>query len=92
MSVVAGLLPRQRRQYHRSDFNRNFNPWWGIPPTVTDENGMVQPYPTRADRGFTPPVPITVFEDFTGQTGTSSYGFPNHASNITISPRPGTQS
>jgi hypothetical protein len=65
-------------------FNRNFNPWWGIPATVTDETGMVQPYPTRADRGFTPPVPIKVFEDFTGQTGTSSYGFPNDASNITI--------
>jgi len=65
-------------------FNRNFNPWWGIPATVTDEGGMMQPYPTTADRGFTPPVPIKVFEDFTGQTGTSSYGFPNDASNITI--------
>ena len=65
-------------------FNRNFNPWWGIPATVTDEGGVMQPYPTRADRGFTPPVAIKVFEDFTGQTGTSSYGFPNDASNITI--------
>jgi hypothetical protein len=66
------------------DFNRNFNPWWGIPTMVTDENGVMQPYPTRADRGFTPPAPIEVFEDFTMQTGTSSYGFPNLASNITI--------
>ena len=66
------------------DFNRNFNPWWGIPATVTDETGKVQPYPTRSDRGFTPPVTIKVFEDFTGPTGTSSYGFPNQASNITI--------
>jgi hypothetical protein len=66
------------------DFNRDFNPWWGIPATVTDENGAVQPYPTRADRGFTPPVPILVFEDFTGPTGTSSYGFPNLASGISI--------
>ncbi len=65
-------------------FNRNFNPWWGIPATVTDETGTTQPYPTIADRGFTPPVPIKVFEDFTGPTGTSSYGFPNDASNITI--------
>jgi hypothetical protein len=65
-------------------FNRNFSPWWGIPATVTDETGTVQPYPTRADRGFTPPVTIKVFEDFTGQTGTSSYGFHNDASNITI--------
>ncbi len=65
-------------------FNRNFNPWWGIPATVTDENGVMQPYPTTADRGFTPPVPIKVFEDFTGPTGTSSYGFPNDASGITI--------
>jgi hypothetical protein len=67
-----------------SDFNRNFNPWWGVPPTVTDENGATQPYPTRADRGYTPPSPIKVFEDFTQPTGTSSYGFPNLASNITI--------
>lgn len=67
-----------------STFNRNFSPSWGIPANVTDENGAVQPYPTRADRGFTPPVTIKVFEDFTGQTGTSSYGFPNDASNITI--------
>ena len=66
------------------DFNRNFNPWWGIPQTVVDENGATQPYPTRADRGYTPPSPIKVFEDFTGPTGTSSYGFPNLASNITI--------
>ena len=51
---------------------------------MTDETGTVQPYPTIADRGFTPPVPIKVFEDFTGPTGTSSYGFPNDASNITI--------
>jgi hypothetical protein len=65
-------------------FNRNFNPWWGIPATVTDEDGVMQPYPTIADRGFTPPVPIKIFEDFTGPTGTSSYGFPNDASNITI--------
>ena len=68
-----------------TDFNRNFNPWWGIPRTVTDENGVAQPYPARADRGYTPPSPIKVFEDFTEPTGTSSYGFPNLASNITIS-------
>ena len=51
-------------------FNRNFSPSWGIPATVTDETGAVQPYPARSDRGFTPPVPIKVFEDFTWQTGT----------------------
>ena len=67
-----------------TDFNRNFNPWWGIPQTVTDENGVAQPYPARADRGYTPPSPIKVFEDFTQPTGTSSYGFPNLASNIAI--------
>jgi hypothetical protein len=69
-------------------FNRNFNPYWGIPAHVTDETGTVQPYPTRADRGFTPPVPIKVFEDFTGKTGTSSYGFPNLASGVTINHGP----
>lgn len=66
-------------------FNRNFNSWWGIPSSVTDDDGATQPYPTRVDRGFTPPSPIKVFEDFTGPTGTSSYGFPNLASNIQIS-------
>ena len=88
LTTIATLLAFFRANVGpgtETDFNRNFNPWWGIPPTVTDENGVVQPYPTRADRGFTPPVPITVFEDFTGQTGTGSYGFPNQSSNITIS-------
>ncbi len=88
LTTISALLAFFRANVGNAtdpDFNRNFNPWWGIPPTVTDENGAVQPYPTRADRGFTPPVPITVFEDFTGPTGTSSYGFPNQSSNITIS-------
>ena len=88
LTTISALLAFFRANVGNAtepDFNRNFNPWWGIPPTVTDENGAVQPYPTRADRGFTPPVPITVFEDFTGSTGTSSYGFPNQSSNITIS-------
>jgi hypothetical protein len=68
----------------QASFNRNFNPWWGIPSTVTDESGATQPYPTRSDRGFTPAVAIKVFEDFTGPTGTSSYGFPNLSAGITI--------
>ncbi len=84
MSAVMAFFRGNVGNSTDPDFNRNFNPWWGIPDTVTDENGVVQPYPTRADRAFTPPVPITVFEDFTGQTGISSYGYPNLASNINI--------
>ncbi len=84
MSAVLAFFRGNVGNSTDPDFNRNFNSWWGIPATVTDENGVVQPYPTRGDRGFTPPVPITVFEDFTGPTGTSSYGFPNLASNINI--------
>jgi hypothetical protein len=84
MSLLLAFFRANVGNSVETDFNRNFNPWWGIPRTVTDENGVTQPYPTRADRGFTPPVPIKVFEDFTGPTGTSSYGFPNLASGISI--------
>jgi hypothetical protein len=84
MSTLMAFFRGNVGNSAQPDFNRNFNPWWGVPATVTDESGIVQPYPTRVDRGFTPPVTIKVFEDFTGQTGTSSYGFPNLASGITI--------
>jgi hypothetical protein len=84
MSSVLAFFRANVGAAVQPDFNRNFNPWWGVPATVTDENGATHVYPTRADRGFTPPAPIKIFEDFTGATGTSSYGFPNLASNITI--------
>jgi hypothetical protein len=61
-------------------FNQNFNPQYMLPPVVTSA--------TRVDRGFTdsPGPDVTlVAEDFDRPTGTSSYGVPNNASNITIS-------
>jgi len=60
-------------------FNQNFNPQYDLP------NGLSSI--TRVDRGYTdsPSSSVTrVLEDFTGVTGTSSFGFPNDASGITI--------
>ncbi len=51
-------------------FNANFNPMFDLPAVVTDV--------TRVDRSYTdsPNTAVTtVFEDFTGATGTSQYGF-----------------
>ena len=47
MSAVLAFFRGNVGNSTDPDFNRNFNPWWGIPATVTDENGVVQPYPTR---------------------------------------------
>jgi len=61
------------------NFNQNFNPQFALPETVTAI--------TRIDRGYTssPNTAITkVLEDFNQPTGTSSAGFPNLTSNITI--------
>ena len=41
-------------------FNLNFNPPFGIPAKVDGTD-----YPTRVDRGYSPPGKITVFDDFT---------------------------
>ena len=60
-------------------FNQNFNPQFDLPDVVKSV--------TRVDRGYTdsPNSSVTLkFEDFDRATGTSSYGFPNDASNITI--------
>lgn len=64
-------------------FNQNFNPQYDLPPVVTSV--------TRVDRGFTdsPNSTVTkVFEDFDKPTGINTYGFPNDASNITITHGP----
>jgi len=61
-------------------FNQNFDPEYDLPSGLSSI--------TRVDRGYTdsPSSSITtVFEDFTKVTGTSSAGFPNDASGITIS-------
>jgi hypothetical protein len=51
-------------------FNTNFNPLFALPAVVSDV--------TRVDRSYTdsPNAAVTaVFEDFTGASGTSQYGF-----------------
>jgi hypothetical protein len=61
-------------------FNQNFNPQFDLPATLTTL--------TRVDRGYsdTANSSITqVFEDFTGVTGQSTYGFSNDSSGIIIS-------
>lgn len=61
------------------NFNQNFNPQFALPEAVTAI--------TRIERGYTssPNAAITkVLDDFNQPTGTSSAGFPNLASNITI--------
>ena len=58
--------------------NQNFNPQYALPAVVTSV--------TRVDRGFTDSPNSTVttrFEDFTGATGTSSFGIPNDAVGLT---------
>jgi hypothetical protein len=60
-------------------FNQNLNPQFTPTPVLTSV--------TRVDRGYTdsPDSSVTkVFEDFDQPTGTSTYGVPNDASNITI--------
>jgi hypothetical protein len=60
-------------------FNQNFNPQYSLPAGLAAI--------TRVDRGYSDSASstiTTVFEDFTGITGTSSYGFPNDSSGITI--------
>jgi hypothetical protein len=60
-------------------FNENLNPQFAPTPVLTSV--------TRVDRGYTdsPDSSVTtIFEDFDKPTGTSHYGFPNDASNITI--------
>ena len=60
-------------------FSQYFNPLYQLPAVITDI--------TRVDRGFTdsPNADVTtVFEDFTGATGTSTWGIPNDAIGISI--------
>jgi len=67
-----------------STFNHIFDPLFRLPQALRAI--------TRVDRAFTPSPNTkvaTVFEDFTNPTGTSSYGFANQASNITISHQTG---
>ncbi len=75
----VGSTPNAVPGRFNPDYNNNFNPQFDLPSVVTSI--------TRVDRGFTDsphPAVTKVFEDFINPTGTSTYGFPNEASNITI--------
>jgi hypothetical protein len=67
----------------RPEFNRNFDPAFAVPSSVSTL--------TRVDRGFTPSpgAAVTkVVENFDKPTGTSSYGHPNNATNVTVAHGP----
>src|SRR5262249_1980610 len=60
-------------------FNRAFHPLFALPANVTDI--------ARVDRGYshsTAARPSSVLEEFAQPAGTSTYFYPNLASNITI--------
>ncbi|MBV8884163.1 MAG: hypothetical protein JO235_09225, partial [Chroococcidiopsidaceae cyanobacterium CP_BM_RX_35] len=68
-------------------FNQNFNPLFSLPQNVTDETGATVAFPTRVDRGYSPSANSNfnlIADNFNKPVGTSSYGIPNDASNITI--------
>ncbi|HJZ81287.1 MAG TPA: hypothetical protein VKD91_13115 [Pyrinomonadaceae bacterium] len=61
------------------DYNRIFNPQFGLPASVTNV--------TRVDRGYTdsPDSSLTaIFDDFTGPTGSNSHGPANDSSNVSV--------
>jgi len=61
------------------DYNRNFNPQFELPASVTNI--------TRVDRGYTdsPDSSLTaVFDDFTGPTGFNSHGPANTSNNVFV--------
>jgi hypothetical protein len=77
LAFMRGNIPRSWG--FNPNFNQNFNPQFALPEAVTAI--------TRIDRGYTssPNAAITkVLDDFNQPTETSSAGFPNLASNITI--------
>jgi hypothetical protein len=61
-------------------FNQNFNPQFDLPAALTAVTRVDRGYSDTADPGIT-----RVFEDFTGVTGQSTYGFSNDSSGIIIS-------
>jgi hypothetical protein len=81
LTAVSSLLAFFRGNVGAVDvtFNQNFNPPFGIPAQV---NGV--PYPTRVDRGYSPPGAFAVFDDFTvmGHNSTNP-AVPHVTSNVT---------
>ena len=61
-------------------FNQNFNPQFDPPATLTALTRVDRSYSDTANSSIT-----QVFEDFTGVTGQSTYGFSNDSSGIIIS-------
>jgi hypothetical protein len=61
------------------EYNRNFNPQFELPASVTSI--------TRVDRGYTdsPDSSLTaIFDDFTGPTGFNSHGPANSSNNVSV--------
>jgi hypothetical protein len=58
-NVGVGTLPAATANVM---FNQNFNPPFGIPKTLA---GLALAFPTRVDRGYSPPGAFTTFDDFT---------------------------
>jgi hypothetical protein len=81
LTAISSLVAFFRGNVGAADvtFNQNFNPPFGIPAQV---NGV--PYPTRVDRGYSPPGTIAVFDDFTvmGFNSTNP-AVPHVTSNVT---------
>jgi hypothetical protein len=61
------------------DYNRIFNPQFGLPSSVANVTRVDRGYTDSPDSSFT-----TIFDDFTGPTGLNSHGTANTASNVLV--------
>jgi hypothetical protein len=78
LALVRGTL-RTDDDNESEKFLRNFDPQFSLPIVVTSA--------ARIERGFvaSPNSNVTrLLEDFDGPTGTSEFGIPNDASNVTV--------
>jgi hypothetical protein len=78
-NVGVGSLPAATANL---TFNQNFNPPFGIPARLA---GVALAFPTRVDRGYSPPGIVTTFDDFT-QAGKNSVNraVPHQKPNVTV--------
>jgi hypothetical protein len=85
LALIRGAVPGSGSDDNQGDddgpprFLRNFDPQYRLPPVVTSV--------ARVQRGFiaSPNARVTrALEDFERPTGTSQFGIPNQASNVTV--------
>jgi hypothetical protein len=62
-----------------SEYNRNFNPQFELPASLTAITRIDRGYTDSPDSSFT-----SVFDDFTGPTGFNSHGPANSAANVSV--------